>query len=159
MYFFFFILWIKAKWHLLLCVSVLIQSAFMQWSNLGLVRMTFLPQASYTSLCSHRTYRLQFPLFQESHRGGVWRALESAEESEASEPEEVEQTDRAKRDSGASSLKSIESRPACYSDSSVKDSHRLCLSSESLSGPLTALQQSKRAIQTDLCIKYLARLA
>lgn len=103
----------------------------------------FVPQANYTCLCSRRTHRLQFPLFQESHRGGFWRALESAEESEASEPEEVEQTDRAKRDSGASSLKSIESRPACYSDSSVKDSHRLCLCSESFSGPLTAFSNPR----------------
>lgn len=108
--------------------------------------MTFLPQANYTCLCSRRTYRLQFPLLQESHRGCVRRALESAEESEASEPEEVEQADRAKRDSGASSVKSIESSLVCYSDSGVKASHRLCLCFESSSGPLAALQQFKMAI-------------
>lgn len=51
-----------------------------------------------------RTYWLQLPLFQESHRGSFWCAFESAKKPQASEPEEVEQTGLAKRNSLSTSL-------------------------------------------------------
>lgn len=90
------VLWIKQT---MLFVSLLgsknsIQSAFMQRYNWGTDR-SFPLLSNYTRFVSRRTHRLQFPLFQESHRGGVWCAITSAEKSEASKPETLEQTDGA----------------------------------------------------------------
>lgn len=52
--------------YLVMCVIILIQSAFMQWSNLGMGRKTFLPQANYTWLAHTGLIDYNFHCFKKA---------------------------------------------------------------------------------------------